>query len=62
MIKYKYVTKNILTIKLYTIVYEFNIGVVFKVIIERITKTILLFVVCTDSKLLYNYIIKLRIT
>ena len=67
MIKYKRVICLVLALKLYVIITGFNIKAIIQTIINSIllTKTSLtkiLLVVCTDSYLLYDYIIKLEST
>jgi hypothetical protein len=47
--------------KFYKIVYDFNIRVLVKVIIDRILKIKLLLVIYIDLKLFYKYFIKLKI-
>jgi hypothetical protein len=59
--KYKYIIKNILIFKFYKIIYDFNIRVLIKVIINRIFKIKLLLVVYINLKLLYKYLVKLKI-
>ena len=60
--KYKRITRSILAIKLYNIVYSFNINTLIKFIINKILEMELLLVIYIDSKLLYKCLIKLDIT
>jgi hypothetical protein len=59
--KYKRVIKNILIFKLYKIIYDFDIRILIKAIIDKIFKIKLLLVIYINSKLLYKYFIKLKI-
>jgi hypothetical protein len=47
--------------KLYGIVYDFNIKVLIKAIINKILKIKLLLIIYINLKLLYKYLVKLRI-
>jgi hypothetical protein len=58
-IKYKRVTQSVLASELYTIVYRFNIGASIKATVKKILEIDLLLVLCTDSRSLYDYLIKL---
>ncbi|PMD58323.1 uncharacterized protein K444DRAFT_726397, partial [Hyaloscypha bicolor E] len=60
--KYKRVTRSILALKLYSIAYGFNIGILVKSIINKILEIELLLVVYMNSKLLYKCLIKLGTT
>ena len=60
--KCKRVTRSVLASKLYTISNGFDIAVVVKATIKQILKIDLLLTIYTNSKSLYNYIIKLRTT
>jgi hypothetical protein len=59
--KCKHVTRSVLAFKLYKMVYNFDIRALIKVIINKALKIELLLIVCTNSKSLYKYLIKLRI-
>ena len=48
---------NILTLKLYLIVYRFDNKIVIKVMFKKILKFIILFILYINSKSLYNYLI-----
>ena len=61
-IKCKRVTRLVLVFELYVIAYGFNYSAVLKFIIEKILQVELLFILCTDFKLLYKCLIKLRST
>ncbi len=52
-------TRSVLASKLYAIVYGFDIAVTIKSTIEKAITTLLLLVLCTDSRLLYDYLVKL---
>jgi hypothetical protein len=47
--------------KLYKIVYNFDIRVLIKVIIDKVFKIELLLIIYTNSKSLYEYFVKLKI-
>ena len=51
-----------LALELYTIVYGFDIIGTIKVTINKILNINLLLVTCTNSKSLYNYLVKLSTT
>ena len=57
LIKCKKVTKNILALKLYGIVYSFNIGTVIKFTLDKVLQVNLPFFLCTNLKFLYNYFV-----
>jgi hypothetical protein len=59
--EYKCIIKNVLIFKFYKIIYNFNIRILIKVIVDRILKIKLLLIIYIDLKLLYKYLIKLRI-
>ena len=61
LVKYKRVTKNILAFKLYAMAHSFNIGVVIKTTVKLQLNISLLLILCTNSKLIYKYLIKLGI-
>jgi hypothetical protein len=60
--KYRRVTQSVLASKLYGIVHGFNIGAVVKSIVDRALEIDLPLVVCTDSKSLYECLVKLGTT
>ncbi len=62
LIKCKRVTRSILASELYAIVYRFDTSTLIKSIIKRVLKINLLLVLCTDSKSLYNCLIRLGTT
>ncbi len=62
MIKYKRVTRSVLASKLYSIAHSFDYAVVLKSTIEKIVQNDLLLVIYTDSKSLYEYLVKLGTT
>jgi hypothetical protein len=57
--KCKRVTRSVLASELYSMAYGFNMGALVKSIIDRVLEMELLLVVYTDSKSLYEYLIKL---
>ena len=61
-IKYKRVTRSVLALELYTIVHGFNITGAIKATINKILNINLLLVTYTNSKSLYNCLIKLSTT
>jgi hypothetical protein len=61
-IKCKRVTKSVLTAELYAMTSEFDSDSVIKSIIERILNISLLIILLTDSRFLYDCLIKLSIT
>lgn len=61
MIKYKQIIYNILAAELYKIANKFDIGIVIKTILKKILEFIILLILCTNSKFLYNYLVKLNI-
>jgi hypothetical protein len=60
--KYKRVTRSVLASELYGMAHGFNMGALVKSIINRALEMELLLVVCTDSKLLYECLVKLGTT
>ena len=62
LIKCKRVTRSVLASKLYRMAYSFNIAVAIKSIVDKVLQINLLLVLCTDSKLLYNCLVRLRTT
>ena len=60
LVKYKRVIKSVLVSKLYIIAYSFNISTVIKAIIKLQFNISLLLIFCTNSKLIYKCLIKLR--
>ena len=61
-IKYKRVTRSVLASELCAMVHRFDIGALIKATIERILEIDLLLVLCTDSRSLYDCLVKLRTT
>ncbi len=62
MIKYKRVIRSVLASELYGIAHGFDYAVVLKSTIEKIVQNDLLLVIYTDSKSLYEYLVKLGTT
>ena len=62
LIKYKRVTRSILASELYIIVYRFNISAAVKSTVEQLLQIELPLILCTDSKSLYKYLVKLGTT
>ena len=60
--KYKIITKYVLASKFYAMVHGFNIGAVLKLIIEWVLAQSVPIILCTDSKSLNDYLVKLGIT
>jgi hypothetical protein len=60
--KYKRVTRSILASELYGMAYGFNMGALVKSTIDRVLEMELPLVVCTDSKSLYECLVKLGTT
>jgi hypothetical protein len=60
--KYKRVIRSILALKLYTIAYRFDIIGATKTTIDKILNINILLILYTNSKSLYNYLIKLGTT
>src|SRR6266536_1720458 len=61
-IKCKRVTRSVLASELYALAYGFDIRAAIKSTIEKILHTILLLVLCTDLKSLYDCLVKLGTT
>ena len=65
-IKYKRVTRSVLVLEIYSIVNGFNIGIAIattlRIATKRLRLPIILLVICTDLYLLYECLVKLRIT
>jgi len=57
--KYKRVTRSILASELYSIAHGFNIGSLVKSIINKALEIKVLLVIYTNSKSLYEYLVKL---
>jgi hypothetical protein len=62
LIKCKRVTRSVLALELYAMTYRFNIGIAIKSIVNRILEINLLLVLYTNSKSLYDYLVKLGTT
>ncbi len=60
--KYKRVARSVLVSKLYAIVSGFHTTSTIKSMIDKVLGTNLLLVLYTDSRLLYNYLVKLSTT
>ncbi len=61
-IKCKKVTKSVLASELYAMVHRFDVGALLKSTIGRILKQSVPMILCTDSKSLYNCLVKLSTT
>lgn len=61
-IKCKRVTRSILASELYAMAHGFEVGAVIKSTVEKILDIVLPMVVCTDSKSLYDCLVKLGTT
>ena len=63
LIKCKCVTRSVLASKLYTLAHGFNIRAIIKLTIKKILQIdTLLLILCTDSKSLYDCLVKLGTT
>lgn len=62
LIKYKRVTCSVLAFELYRMAHGFDIGAVIKTIIEKIFRSAVLLILCTNSKSLYNCLVRLGTT
>ena len=62
LIKYKRITRSILASELYAIAYSFDIGAAIKATVELQLNISLLLILCTNSKLIYECLIKLETT
>ena len=60
--KCKRVIKSVLAIKLYRMAHSFNITAAIKSTINKILSIITPLILCTDLKLLFNYLVKLSTT
>ena len=60
LVKCKKITRSVLASKLYAMAYSFNISTVIKAIVKLQLNISLLLILCTDSKLIYKYLIKLK--
>lgn len=54
-------TQSVPVAELYEMAYGFNIGVVIKTILGKILESVVLLIFCTDSKSLYDCLVKLGI-
>jgi hypothetical protein len=61
-IKYKHVTRSVLVAKLYTFAHDFNLEAVLKATMFNIFDRLVLLIFYTDSKSLYDCLIKLDMT
>lgn len=55
--KYKKIIKSILVSKLYVMIYQFDVRTVLKSIIKCVLIQLVLVILYTDSKLLYNCLV-----
>jgi hypothetical protein len=62
LVKCRRVTRSVLVSKLYTLIYGFDIAVAIKTTLDLILRKEVLLVLYTDSKSIYNYIVKLGTT
>ena len=56
----KKITRSVLASELYAMAYSFNIGTIIKAIVELQLNISLLLILCTDFKLIYKCLIKLK--
>ncbi len=61
-IKCKRVTRSVLAAELYALAHDFDLDVVFKATLSAILDRLVSLILCTDSKSLYNCLIKLETT
>ena len=62
LIKYKRVTRSVLALELYVMAHRFNIGAVIKLTVKQLLQIKLPLVLYTNSKSLYEYLVKLGTT
>ena len=62
MVKCKRITRSVLASELYVMTHRFDIRTAIKSTVNRILEINLLLVLCTDSKSLYNCLVKLGTT
>ena len=60
--KYKRVIKSVLAIKLYRMAHSFNITAAIKSTIDKMLSIIILLILYTDLKSLFNYLVRLNTT
>ena len=60
--KYKRVIRSVLAVKLYRMAYSFDIAAVIKLTINKMLFIIILLILCTDSKSLFNCLVRLNTT
>jgi hypothetical protein len=60
--KCKRVTRSVLALELYRMAHGFDIGAAIKSTVDKILNINLPLIMCTDSKSLYNYLIRLSTT
>ncbi len=61
-IKCKRITRSVLTAELYAMAHSFNKGIVIKTTIKKILNKSIPLIICTDSKSLYDCLVKLGTT
>ena len=62
LVKCKRITRSVLASELYVMTHRFDIGTAIKSTVDRILEINLPLVLCTDSKSLYNCLVKLGTT
>jgi hypothetical protein len=62
LIKFKRITRNVLTIELFAMIYDFNVNSILKAILTKILDILISLILVIDSKSLYDYLVRLKIT
>jgi hypothetical protein len=62
LIKCKRMTRNVLTIELFVMIHDFDVDSILKSILIKMLDVVVLFILVTNSKFLYDCLIRLNIT